>query len=233
MIGIYNYTVVMTYISLISSVFGMTQAVEGRFKTAIFCLALSGLCDMFDGKIARSKKDRTEDEKNFGIQIDSLCDVVCFGAFPALICYLLGVRGILGVAVLSVYCVNSVIRLGFFNVLEGKRQQIEEGANKYYHGLPVTSIAIALPLVFLLHFFLTEFVFIILLHVLMLGVGILFIVDFPLHKPGNAMLTLIVTIVGVAVLIMILHSRYRVPKPNPVEPDLKGIIVEEIIGDED
>ena len=78
MIGYYNYTVVLTYISLASSVFGMTQAIHGRFKTAILCLAISGLCDMFDGKIARTKKDRTEDEKAFGIQIDSLCDVVCF-----------------------------------------------------------------------------------------------------------------------------------------------------------
>ena len=86
MIGFYNYTVILTYISLLSSVFGMTQAIHGHFKTAIFCLALSGLCDMFDGKIARTKKDRTDDEKSFGIQIDSLCDVVCFGAFPALIC---------------------------------------------------------------------------------------------------------------------------------------------------
>lgn len=70
MIGYYNYTVVLTYISLASSVFGMTQAIHGRFKTAILCLAISGLCDMFDGKIARTKKDRTEDEKAFGIQID-------------------------------------------------------------------------------------------------------------------------------------------------------------------
>ena len=96
MIGFYNYSVILTYISLISSVFGMSQAIHGRFKVAVFCLALSGLCDMFDGKIARSMKNRTEDEKSFGIQIDSLCDVVCFGIFPAMICYLLGrdtVRG--------------------------------------------------------------------------------------------------------------------------------------------
>ena len=56
MIGIYNYTVVLTYMSLCSSVFGMTQAIHGHFKIAIFCLALSGLCDMFDGKVARSRK---------------------------------------------------------------------------------------------------------------------------------------------------------------------------------
>lgn len=58
-LGIYDYTVILTYISLGISVFGITRALEGDFKIAIFCLALSGLCDMFDGKIARTKKNRT------------------------------------------------------------------------------------------------------------------------------------------------------------------------------
>lgn len=141
MIGFYDYTVVLTYISLMCSVFGITQAIGGHYRTAIICLALSGLFDMFDGKIARTKKNRTDDEKLFGVQIDSLCDVVCFGVFPAVICYVLGVRGILGTIVLAYYCVCSVIRLGFFNVLETNRQRVEEGANKYYHGLPITTMA--------------------------------------------------------------------------------------------
>ena len=53
MIGFYDYTVVLTYISLMCSVFGITQAIGGHYRTAIICLALSGLFDMFDGKIAR------------------------------------------------------------------------------------------------------------------------------------------------------------------------------------
>ena len=81
MIGFYDYTVVVTYISLVSSIVGMFCAIDGKLTIAVFCLAFSGLCDMFDGKIARTKKDRTDDEKSFGIQIDSLCDIVCFGIF--------------------------------------------------------------------------------------------------------------------------------------------------------
>ena len=80
LIGFYNYTVVLTYMGLISSVYGMTEALDGHFATAIACLVVSGICDMLDGKIARTM-DRTEDEKKFGIQIDSLCDLFCFGAF--------------------------------------------------------------------------------------------------------------------------------------------------------
>ena len=79
MIGFYDYTVILTYISFASAVSGIFCASTGHVRWAIVFLTFSGLCDMFDGKIARTKKERTEDEKNFGIQIDSLCDVVCFG----------------------------------------------------------------------------------------------------------------------------------------------------------
>jgi CDP-diacylglycerol--serine O-phosphatidyltransferase len=210
MIGFYDYTVILTYLSLICSVFGMTQAIDGRFRTAIFCLAISGFLDMFDGKVARTKKNRTDDEKLFGIQIDSLCDIVCFGIFPAMICYLLGVRGVLGVIVICYYGVCSLIRLAYFNVLETNRFRVEEGANKFYHGLPITSMAIALPLVFLISFFIPENIFKWLLYVTLLIVGTLFIVDFKVKKPSNQMNFLMVVVVGAAVVVIVLFSRYRI-----------------------
>lgn len=213
-IGIYDYTVVLTYIGLSISVIGMTQAIEGRFRIAVVCLALSGLCDMFDGKIARSKKNRTDEEKLFGMQIDSLCDMVCFGVYPAMICSLLGVKGIVGWLVICFYCICSVIRLGFFNVLETKRQQEEEGANKYYHGLPITSMAIVLPLVFMLQVFVGNAVFICALYLSLFVVGLFFIWDFKLRKPNNMLLAILVLIVAAAVVIMILFSRFHIPKWN-------------------
>ena len=54
LIGFYNYTVILTYIGLISSVYGMTEALDGHFTKAIACLVISGICDMLDGKIART-----------------------------------------------------------------------------------------------------------------------------------------------------------------------------------
>ena len=210
MIGFYDYTVVLTYASLACSVFGMTQAIDGRYRTAIVCLAISGLCDMFDGKIARTKKNRTSDEKLFGMQIDSLCDVVCFGIFPATICSLLGVRGIVGGIAIVYYCICSVIRLGFFNVLETNRQREEEGANKFYHGLPITTMAIVLPLVFLLNFCISQWTFRWILLATLLIVGTLFIVNFKLRKPSNKQLAVLVTIVAIAVIVILLFSRYRI-----------------------
>ena len=226
-IGFYDYTVILTYLSLFSSVFGMTRAIHGDYKLAIFCLAFSGICDAFDGRVARTKKNRTEDEKNFGIQLDSLCDVVCFGVFPALICYLLGVRGILGLPIVFFYCLCAVIRLAFFNVLEGKRQQTEGGGNKVYHGLPVTSIAFILPLAFWLQFLLPEMVFLVLLHVILLVVGFLFILDFPLKKPGIKTLLTMIALVVVTVGIIFAYTKFRLP-PQDAESNQ---IVDEIIED--
>ena len=210
MIGFYDYTVILTYVSLASSVIGMTQAIHGRFKVAVVLLAFSGLCDMFDGKIARTKKNRSDDAKAFGIQIDSLCDVVCFGAFPALICYLLGVRGFLGMTVIALYCVSSVIRLAFFNVMEMNNALITEEGGKFYRGLPITSMAVALPLVFMIQFFVPDRVFVVCLYLLLLVVGLLFIVDFRFRKPSNLTLAFLVSAITAALVLMLLYTRYPI-----------------------
>ena len=227
LIGVYDYTVVLTYMSLLSSVFGMTQAIHGDYKQAIFCLAFSGACDAFDGRVARTKKNRTEDEKNFGIQLDSLCDVVCFGVFPALICYLLGVRGVIGLPIVFFYCLCAVIRLAIFNVLEAKRQRSEGGATKVYRGLPVTSISFILPMAFWLQFLMSDRAFLILLHVLLALVGFLFILDFPLKKPGLKQILAMIAVMGVTVAIIFAYTRYRLPD----QKDESNRIVEELMED--
>lgn len=227
-IGFYDYTVVLTYLSLASSIFGMTQAIHGDYKLAIFCLAFSGFCDAFDGRVARTKKNRTEDEKNFGIQLDSLCDVVCFGVFPAMICYLLGVRGTLGVIINIFYCLCAVIRLAFFNVLEGKRQTTEGGSTKTYRGLPVTSIGFILPMVFLLQFVLPDMVFLILLHIVPALVGFLFVLDFPLKKPGPKGIFAMMGIVLVTVILIFLYTRFRLPDQADRSNPIVGEIIEEL-----
>ena len=90
MIGYYNYTGLLTYCALASGATGIFFALRGNAFAAIICLLVAGLFDLFDGKVARTKKDRTQDEKSFGIQIDSLSDVICFGVLPACIGYAVG-----------------------------------------------------------------------------------------------------------------------------------------------
>ena len=210
MIGFYDYTVVVTYISLVSSIVGMFCAIDGKLTVAVFCLAFSGLCDMFDGKIARTKKDRTDDEKSFGIQIDSLCDIVCFGIFPIILGYKLGMCKFYSVVILALYGLAGVIRLAYFNVMEAKQALVTESGEKFYKGLPITSMAIVLPLVFMIQFFVPDFVFRICLHLALFIVGLLFVVDFKLKKPGNKTLALLVLVVGAAVIIMMIFTKYKV-----------------------
>lgn len=213
MIGFYNYTVILTYMSLISAILGMTFATTGHFKLAILCLALSGFFDMFDGKVARRKKDRTDNEKLFGIELDSLCDVVAFGACPAVICYCLGLKGSLGLVAIGFYCICGVIRLAYFNVVAINDFFSEDEHEKVYHGLPITSIAVTLPLFFMTSTVLPTKLFFVLLHVLLFVMGMLFIANFEMKKPSNKILTLLVIVVALAICIIFVYAKLIVIHP--------------------
>lgn len=144
-------------------------------------------------------EDRTEIEKRFGIQIDSLCDIVCFGVGPAIICYCMGMNGIVGVLILMFYVLAGLIRLAWFNVTEESRQDETTENRKCYQGLPITSMSIALPILVVLRPFL-HCDFRIVLHAMVLLVGLLFVMDFKLKKPGNKTLSALVGVVAVAVV---------------------------------
>lgn len=199
MIGFYDYTVILTYLSLASALSGMLFTVNGHFRLALVCLAFSGLCDMFDGKVARTKKNRTEEEKRFGIQIDSLCDAISFGIFPALWAYCVGMKSPAGIGILILYTTCGVIRLGYFNVMEEKRQETTEEARTSYNGLPITSIAIILPLAAVVGIVWKQHACM-LLHLTMLTVGILFVTRIRVPKPKNVTLALFIVVVSLALL---------------------------------
>ena len=99
MIGFYNYTVVLTYAGFACGCCGIYYALSGHPGIGIILLLLAGFCDMFDGKVARTR-ERTDAEKQFGIQIDSLSDLVCFGLLPAVIGYACGLNRPLDLVIL-------------------------------------------------------------------------------------------------------------------------------------
>ena len=112
MLGYYHYGVVLTYLSLVSSVIGISMTLNGRHITlAIVCLMVSGCLDAFDGRVARTRKNATDEEKSFGIQIDSLCDMVCFGVLPACIGFACGLNKWYHIAILALFVLAALIRL--------------------------------------------------------------------------------------------------------------------------
>lgn len=200
MIGFYNYSVILTYLGVALSIFGITQALKGNYDIAILCLALAGACDTFDGKVARSMKNRTREQEIFGVQIDSLCDAICFGVTPAIIAYSMGLNNAFGIAVEIVFVLCGVIRLAYFNVLEEiKHTQPEKEDRKCYHGLPITSIAIFFPILYMFRPF-SKQLFLTALPFVMLAIAFLYILDFKIKKPSNAMVAFILIFMGIVVL---------------------------------
>jgi len=147
MIGFYDYTVILTYTSLASAITGIFFSIGGNPFVGILCLMLSGLCDMVDGKVANTKK-RTKREKDFGAQLDSLCDIVAFGVLPIVIGYCIGMDEAYFIPVFIVYGLGALIRLAYFNMLEIERQNSIIKKPIGFTGLPVTVVALIFPFIY-------------------------------------------------------------------------------------
>ncbi len=219
MIGYFNYTVWLTYISLLSAVGGILFALTGNGHPYIGSafLLLSGLCDAFDGKVARTKKNRSKQECSFGIQIDSLADLVAFGVLPICIGYaMLRSTGNLDellhgqpitvvvfavlVLVMLFFVLAALIRLAYYNVTEEERQNVEEGCRKHYIGLPVTSACLIFPAVLLLQFLTPSDMTLVYFGVMLLT-AFAFLLRIPVRKPGTKGI-LILVLIGVAEFLM-------------------------------
>lgn len=182
LLGYYNYTVVLTYIGMLFGYIGISHAFKGETFSAVICLMAAGFCDMFDGTIASTKKDRTDQEKCFGIQIDSLSDLICFGVLPASIVYNQNPESKMLLLLSGLYVLCALMRLAYFNVDEQERQKTSTTSRKLYYGMPVTLSAIFVPLVYGLVtvFSVTTNIPYTITMILM---GMLFLIPFPLKKP--------------------------------------------------
>ena len=204
MIGVYDYTVIATYLSLLFGLAGIYSASRGNLFAAILFLMLAGLLDAFDGRIARTKKNRTDTEKRFGIQIDSLNDLVCFGVLPAAIGTAMGCTAIWFLTTMAFFTLCALIRLAYFNVMEEERQEGTSEVRKFYLGVPVTSASFIVPAYYLLSLYggLTNYiVYAIGLFVL----GVAFIAPVRVTKPGLKGI-LFMGLLGIAELVLFLLS---------------------------
>ena len=209
MIGYWNYTVLLTYISVILASVGIGCAAAGYSDVAVGCLLTCGLLDMFDGKVARTKKDRTEMMKDFGIQIDSLSDVIAFGILPAMIGYSLIASADgewytkwyywIYIVVLLTYVLFGLVRLGFFNALENDRiKSGDTGVLHYYTGLPITMASLIFPAFWILSR-VKGFLWIYLGVVAV--VMMLFVLKIKIPKPHSAKMAIFLSLFGLCLLI--------------------------------
>lgn len=204
MIGYYNYTVILTYLGLASGMCGIFAAIEQHPVIALICLMLSGFFDMFDGLVARTK-ERTKNEKKFGIELDSLSDLVCFGVLPAVIGYTLGLNKWYLIIPLILYVLAALIRLAYFNVMEDARQEQTTEVRKSYEGLPVTTVAITLPLLYPLITLLGSFAYLA-YGALLIVIAVLFLSKIKIVKLKlKGMIALV--IFGVLILLLLVLTK--------------------------
>ena len=120
----------ITSAALMLGFWSITLSIRGSFELAALAIVLAGICDMLDGRVARA----THTTSSFGVEYDSMSDLVSFGLAPALLFYNwtlvpLGPRGWL-IAALFALC--AALRLARFNV----KAQVED--QDFYQGIPST-----------------------------------------------------------------------------------------------
>lgn len=134
--GYYLLPNMMTMASLLSGFLGMLWSIGGRFELAAVAIIVSCVFDGLDGKLARL----TNSASDFGVQFDSLADLVAFGASPAVMIYLwqTHVFGRLGIMASFLIIACGALRLARFNVQTGKISK------KFFIGLPIPAAACTL-----------------------------------------------------------------------------------------
>ena len=176
-IGKWNKSVIVTYIGVIVAVVGMYFAFTQCIKYAMCCLMIAGICDLFDGRIARSCK-RTEQEKKFGIELDSLADVFNFISFPIVIYIGLGFTQPYLIPLYILFAICGIARLAYFNISTEDSTPV-----RYYLGLPVTYTALILPMVYLLKYVIPSNLFLIVFPAALFVISIMNVLSIKVPKP--------------------------------------------------
>ena len=193
-LGVYHPSVLLTYLGLSISLYGVFFSKSLAFS--LILLILAGLCDTFDGMVANAFQ-RNDLEKAFGVQIDSLSDLISFGVFPVQI-YLqyFAKFGVVSFLLSVLYLLSVVTRLAYFNASGGEKKD-------YFIGLAVTYASFFIPLygLFSIYFSIEEIFPGAFLYALL---AFFFVLNFRMKKPS---LKIRIGLLLLAVLFVILLVR--------------------------
>lgn len=133
-IGFINLANIITLSGLCSSALAILCAANHHFCPALTFFLLAGVCDMMDGTAARRKPGRSNRSKIYGVQLDSLCDMVSFGVTPCMIAWFLGYDSPFDVIIYMLFLVCSATRLAYFNTLTMEKEDL---SSKSFVGMPI------------------------------------------------------------------------------------------------
>lgn len=120
--------------NLLSGFFSLVYASEGNLEFAAWLIVVAGLFDLLDGMVARLAGTSSA----FGVELDSLCDVVSFGAAPSFLIYQFGLdrMGLFGILIASLPVLCGAVRLARFNTYTEAEEKKD-----YFTGLPIPAQA--------------------------------------------------------------------------------------------
>lgn len=202
LLGLLNPPTLVTMAGLLCALAACWLAQSSQPELALVGLIGAGLCDLFDGLVARRCKLDLR-ARELGIQIDSLVDMVSFGLTPVLIAVAFGLSGLTGMIIGALYLCAAAQRLAHFNVLT----QRESGPLRYYTGLPVTFIALIFPLVLALATLMPDRVFQWVLALTLLIVAGLFLAPVRIRKPVGVVYLLMPLLALVLTAFWVVQSR--------------------------
>ena len=132
---LYLVPCMLTISSLFSGFYSMVAAINGHFQAAAIAILVAALFDALDGRVARM----TGSTSSFGMELDSLCDIVSFGVAPGLLAYLWALTpyGRYGWLAGFLYVATTALRLARFNVQTSR----EEESDGNFTGLPCPAAA--------------------------------------------------------------------------------------------
>lgn len=134
--GMYVYALpnLLTAMNFLLGFLSILASTEGRYERAAWAILLASVFDMLDGRVARL----TNTTSKFGVEFDSLCDLVSFGIAPAVLMYFAALKpfGRAGIVVAVVFGLCGALRLARFNVMA------EVLPKSYFQGLPIPMASI-------------------------------------------------------------------------------------------
>ncbi len=131
--GIYLLPNLFTTMNMFCGFYAMVAAINGKFVAAAYAIVIAGIFDNLDGKIARA----TQSTSQFGVEFDSLADLVSFGVAPGLLMYqwVLSPLGRIGWLAAFLFVACGALRLARFNT------QVGTVSSKHFVGLPIPAAA--------------------------------------------------------------------------------------------
>lgn len=197
--GVYNPSIILTYFGVFSSFTGIALLMSKDLSAmpAVFiCFILSACFDMFDGPVARRCK-RSEKEKEFGIQIDSLADTVSFVTFPAFIMLKFTGVHIFSLLIAFFYAFAGIMRLGWFNITTNENPGM-------FQGLPVVYTALIYPILYLVLTYLKISNYGVFFAIASIVISFLFISNFKMKKPSLKVVLMFAALAAAVIILLLM-----------------------------